>query len=175
MKWFFKCVRQYADFKGRASKTEFWMFVLVVFVVSLLIPSLGFLSVSGVAAIDAITGITLDPQRYTKGYMMFIIMDIIWILYVIIPFIAVAVRRLHDSGQSGNMLLAFFLGLVLTSIFFYSSLYSNNILLDAVAWLILFALTIALGWLFSMFLKKGDAGPNQYGSDPKALDEIALS
>ncbi|WP_373845810.1 DUF805 domain-containing protein, partial [Bacteroides heparinolyticus] len=28
MKWFIKAFRQYADFSGRASRQEFWMFVL---------------------------------------------------------------------------------------------------------------------------------------------------
>ena len=38
MKWFIKCLRQYADFNGRASRQEFWMFVL--FQIIFFIPAL---------------------------------------------------------------------------------------------------------------------------------------
>ena len=37
MKWFVKCLRHYADFRGRASMPEFWYFVLGLFLVLFLL------------------------------------------------------------------------------------------------------------------------------------------
>ena len=34
MNWFVKCLRQYADFSGRARRTEYWMFTLFNFIFS---------------------------------------------------------------------------------------------------------------------------------------------
>ena len=35
MKWFLKCMRNYANFRGRARRKEFWYFLLILFVIAL--------------------------------------------------------------------------------------------------------------------------------------------
>ena len=79
MNWYLKCLRQYADFSGRARRKEYWMFILfnsiIAFVFGFII---GFLGLP-------------DACVY------------IYSLAVLIPGIAVAVRRLHDVGKSGWM------------------------------------------------------------------------
>lgn len=84
MKWFLKVVRDnYANFKGRAQRKEFWMFQLFAFIFAILL-----------VIIDGITG-SLDP---ISGFGLF---SGIFTLALIIPTIAVGVRRLHDTGRSG--------------------------------------------------------------------------
>jgi uncharacterized membrane protein YhaH (DUF805 family) len=84
MKWFLKVVRDnYANFKGRAQRKEFWMFQLFAFIFVILL-----------IIIDGITG-SLDP---ISGFGLF---SGIFTLALIIPTIAVSVRRLHDTGRSG--------------------------------------------------------------------------
>ena len=88
MKWFFICVKdKYADFKGRARRKEFWMFLLVYFVLCLIA---GF--------IEGFLGVYPELE-----YSVF---SCIVTLVLLIPSIAVAVRRLHDVGKSGWWLLA---------------------------------------------------------------------
>jgi len=80
MNYYLKVLKQYADFNGRARRKEYWMFVLFNFIVGFLI---------------SITG----------GMMGAEILYTIYSLAVIIPSIAVGVRRMHDVGKSGWYLL----------------------------------------------------------------------
>jgi uncharacterized membrane protein YhaH (DUF805 family) len=70
------CLKKYATFEGRASRSEYWFFALFYIIVSLL---------SGF--IEGITGIM------GLGYLPFLVL--------FIPSIAVGCRRMHDVGRSG--------------------------------------------------------------------------
>ena len=84
------CFVKYTNFSGRASRSEFWLFVLFTFVVSLM---LGFLDplIAGVPFMD-----------YDE---VFAPLSTIFTIAIIIPSIAVNVRRLHDVNRSGWWLL----------------------------------------------------------------------
>jgi uncharacterized membrane protein YhaH (DUF805 family) len=84
MNWYIKALKQYVDFSGRAQRMEFWMFVLFNFLISL-----------GLAIIDMLLGL---------GFL-----QLLYALAVLLPTIAVGVRRLHDTNRSGWWLL---LGLI---------------------------------------------------------------
>lgn len=77
--WYFKCLKQYADFKGRSRRREFWLFSLISFLVSMGILIL-LLAVSKEAA-------SIGGAIYS--------------MLVTLPSFAVAVRRMHDVGKSG--------------------------------------------------------------------------
>lgn len=89
--WYVKCLRQYADFKGRARRKEYWMFTL-------------FNSIFAILAmiIDNVIGIA-NPET---GYGLFYI---IYAILMFLPSLAVVVRRLHDVGKSGVM---FFISII---------------------------------------------------------------
>ena len=72
----FKSIKQYATFTGRARRTEFWMFALANFLIAILIGLIGFI---------------LNTDILSSLYS----------LLVLVPNIAVGVRRLHDIGKSG--------------------------------------------------------------------------
>ena len=82
MSWYLAVLKKYAVFSGRARRKEFWMFALFNFIFG------------AVAAIlDNVLGIAGE-----QGY------GVIYALYglaVLIPNLAVQVRRLHDVGKSG--------------------------------------------------------------------------
>ena len=78
----------YANFEGRARRREYWMF----FLCNIVIGFLCFVLDMGLAMTIGIAGLNL-----------------IYMLAVIIPGIAVTIRRLHDTGRSGWWIL---LGLV---------------------------------------------------------------
>ena len=80
MKWYLKVLKQYTDFNGRARRKEYWMFVLFNLIFSMV---WGF--------ICGFAGFPEMAQLYT--------------LAIIIPSIAVGVRRMHDVGKSGWFIL----------------------------------------------------------------------
>ena len=82
MKWYLKVLKNYAVFGGRASRTEYWMFILFQGLFGIL---LGF-----------IIGI-LSAVRGTEQSVLVNIYS----LATLIPSIAVAWRRMHDTNRSG--------------------------------------------------------------------------
>ncbi|API93977.1 DUF805 domain-containing protein [Virgibacillus pantothenticus] len=102
MKWFIKCLKNYATFRGRARRKEFWMFTLVymlilfasVLLLSLVSPELlsDDQTAYGTSSTDADLGIG-------GGILTFLLT--IFYISMILPSLAVTVRRLHDTGKSG--------------------------------------------------------------------------
>ena len=87
MEWYLKVVRDnYANFKGRASRQEYWMFA-----------SVNTLFAFALSMIEGYSGIFGNNDES--------ILANIYSLVVAIPTIAVGVRRLHDTGKSGWFLL----------------------------------------------------------------------
>jgi uncharacterized membrane protein YhaH (DUF805 family) len=85
MEWYLKVWKQYADFSGRARRKEFWMFVLFNLLAGIVL---------GILSLIPVLGIILYV-----GYM----------LAIIVPVLALTVRRLHDVGRSGWW---YFIGLI---------------------------------------------------------------
>lgn len=104
---------KYAMFDGRSSLKEFWMFTLVSIIASIV-----------VAIVGGIIHMKFLSQLYS--------------LAVLVPSIAVGIRRLHDTNKSGWFVL---IGLI-----------------PVLGWIVLIVL----------FAQKGDAGANQYGPAPIA-------
>jgi uncharacterized membrane protein YhaH (DUF805 family) len=98
MNWYIKVIKQYADFSGRASRTEYWMFVLfnILFCLAAMV-------------LDYILAISVFDLRYIyfgDAHVSLInLINFLYTLFVFIPGIAVGVRRLHDVGKSGWMIL----------------------------------------------------------------------
>jgi uncharacterized membrane protein YhaH (DUF805 family) len=81
MKWYIEVLKKYAVFSGRAHRTEYWMFCLFNIIIAFVL---------GVAE-----GIVGGPG----------IVGLIYSLAVLLPSIAVTIRRLHDIDRSGWWLL----------------------------------------------------------------------
>lgn len=96
MHWFLDPItKHYADFNGRASRQEYWMFALVSIPVMFV-----------VFLISGVLGATLGSSA---GLGVILILVIGLGLGLFIPSIALAVRRLHDTGRSGWWLLLSFI------------------------------------------------------------------
>jgi uncharacterized membrane protein YhaH (DUF805 family) len=80
------CLRKYADFAGRAARSEFWWFILFTALVSAALTALNLLTPNGAIALG-----TALAQ--------------VWSIAILVPTLAVAVRRLRDSGRSWMELL----------------------------------------------------------------------
>ncbi|MEE0889497.1 MAG: DUF805 domain-containing protein [Bacteroidales bacterium] len=92
MKWFIKCIKQYADFKGRARRKEYWMFTL--FYLLFLLP------------LALLVGIEIGLEIEVP---IFTILFVLFIFALIVPTYAVTARRLHDTGRSGWWILINFI------------------------------------------------------------------
>ncbi len=119
MSWYLEAIKKYAVFSGRSRRKEYWYFVLFNIVVSIV---LGW--------IDALLG--------TRGsYAGAGLLSGIYGLAVIIPSLAVTVRRLHDIDRSGWWILINLIPLIGTIV------------------LLVFAVS------------EGTPGTNRYGPNPK--------
>ena len=105
MNWFIKCLRQYADFKGRAQRAEYWYFSLFYFLAYVV----GFI-------LDNALG-THSRHKGGTGLMTFLVF-----VALCVPAVAVGIRRLHDTGRSGWWTLINLLPFVGPFIFLYFTL-----------------------------------------------------
>jgi len=125
MQWYLKAVKNYVGFTGRARRKEYWMFVLFNII---------FAIVAGI--VDGALGLA-DPMTGTGP------ISGLYALAVLLPGIAVAARRLHDTGRSGWLLL-----------------------------LVLIPLIGAIVLLVFM-VQDSKPGPNKYGPNPKETPVFA--
>lgn len=95
--------KKYATFAGRASRSEYWWMVLVMFLVGFALNLLA--SLTGGRTMDEF-GNTAAPSGLG---LVFYIIYLLWGLATIVPWLALLVRRLHDSDKSGFWV---FIGLV---------------------------------------------------------------
>ena len=119
MNWYLKVLKQYADFSGRARRKEYWMFVLVNIIFSTI-----------AVILDNIFGIAVEGVGYGPLYGLYT-------LAILIPSLAVGVRRLHDIGKSGWMLLVALIPLIGTI------------------------------WLLVLLFTESNPEDNEYGTNPK--------
>jgi uncharacterized membrane protein YhaH (DUF805 family) len=100
--------RKYATFSGRASRSEFWWVSLFLFVVFLLIwiPGIIVGVATGTPGTDSYGRATTVPG---PAFAIFAILGVLVYLAVVVPGIAVTVRRLHDANFSGLLYLLSFI------------------------------------------------------------------
>ena len=99
--------KKYATFSGRASRSEYWWWVLVSFIVSAVLNVI--MLVGGAAGAEVGADGTSVPG---PGMVIGLILAAIWFIAVIVPSLALSVRRLHDANFSGWMLLLGFVPFV---------------------------------------------------------------
>jgi uncharacterized membrane protein YhaH (DUF805 family) len=120
MKWYLAALKRYGTGKGRSRRKEFWTFTLVNV---------------------AIYGVLFALGKMLEQDWLFTAMFIVGLL-LLVPSIAVIVRRLHDTGRSG------------------------------VWYLISFIPGIGPFILLAFCLQAGQRGDNKYGPDPRATNSL---
>jgi len=121
MNWYLKVLNNYRDFGGRSRRKEYWMFVLFNIMFS-----------TGAIILDNLFDITWSDKAYGPLYSFYG-------LIIVLPNLAVLVRRLHDIGKSGWYLFA-----VLIPV-------------------------IGFFWLLILLLTDSTPGENEYGVNPKEV------
>lgn len=115
--------KKYAKFRGRASRSEFWYFVLFSIIISFLVGVLGnILGMSYSIPIDSVQFLNETSELVKTTVVQPIsLLQIAFGLIIFIPSLAISVRRLHDIGKSGWWYLIAFiplLGALILLIFF---------------------------------------------------------
>ena len=87
MNWYLEVLKKYATFNGRARRKEYWYFFLFNTIISIVL-----------GVIDSVTGIL----TFEIGLGL---LSCIYSLIILVPYIPVTVRRLHDTGRSSWWLL----------------------------------------------------------------------
>lgn len=130
------CLGKYATFSGRAQRSEFWWFMLFLIIVQVVLGRIDAMIFPPVEVVN-MTSNMQEGYSFAFSYRPQPI-TAIFILAMLLPNIAVGVRRLHDTGRSGWW------------------------------WLISLIPLIGLIVLIVFFASKGNDGDNSYGPDPLA-------
>ncbi|UBV43204.1 DUF805 domain-containing protein [Deinococcus taeanensis] len=93
----------YANFQGRARRREYWMFTLISTIIAMVLSIPVYGAAIGMAVQADSTG--APGAGFTGITLIFSLLLLIYALAVMIPSIAVTVRRLHDAGFSGWLYL----------------------------------------------------------------------
>ncbi len=142
-------VKNYCNFKGRASRSEYWWFVLLNVTLKFV--------VVGVSIFSEEVGTILS---YGVSLALFL------------PGLGLSVRRLHDIGKSGWWLLpllvfALFVGSI-ASAYSLSSHLSEMVLIVAMVGILLLLACLVL--LIVWFCRDSDRGDNKYGPEPNVVE-----
>jgi len=108
MNWYLEVLNKYAVFEGRARRKEYWSFVLFNVLISIALGVIDRLT----GNVNLETGLGLLSGIYGLGVM--------------IPGMAVSVRRLHDTDRSGWWLLITFVPVLGAIVFFYFMVIDGN-------------------------------------------------
>jgi uncharacterized membrane protein YhaH (DUF805 family) len=93
-------LKKYADFSGRARRREYWNFTICnLLIIPLLLGSIGIITIFIMTAFEATIG-----MKFIVAYFLLAVY-LIYNILILLPSIAVCVRRLHDMGNSGWMIL----------------------------------------------------------------------
>jgi uncharacterized membrane protein YhaH (DUF805 family) len=132
MNWYIDVLKKYAQFDGRARRKEYWMFALF----NLLI-EMAFLLVVGLAAA------TMSHSDNPGSALLVLIPFYLYGFAIIVPALAVTIRRLHDTGKSGWFVLLGFVPIV------------GGII------------------VLVFMCQDSQAGPNEFGPNPKGMQGFA--
>lgn len=169
MKWFLVALKKYAVFTGRARRKEYWMYVLFYIIFSI-----------AARLIDHLLGLSrnlLDGSVLTGLYG----------LGMLVPGLAVGVRRMHDIGKSGWVYARFMIAAVVIIIGYMVILvaklmtsgqleaiqsgdYDPMELMQVVSTptlIMLLSLLVLVVWLIVLFARDSQPGENKWGPNPK--------
>lgn len=121
MKWYLKCIKNYTNFSGRARRKEYWLFLLFNIII--------------IFILSFISELMIDQFNFEGAYSIVVL----YVLFILVPHLAVAVRRLHDINKSGSY------------------------------WFVRFIPIAGPIWLLILLVEDSWDGLNKYGENPKNI------
>lgn len=188
----FQPLVKYADFNGRSRRSEFWLWVLFRIVIGI--------ALGGVLLFTIGSSIHLaenQPELFMQRYMTAMPVIQLVNLALLLPSLAVGVRRLHDINRSGWWIvmpvIVMIVGFILFFIVFGTSLFQmisasngGNEITDAqgleiamklfgsMTLCILLPVLISQIVMLIFYVTDGTPGPNRFGPDPKGRGNTAV-
>ncbi len=168
MEWMFMPLKRYADFGGRSRRMEFWMYQL--FLILLWIVIFVVMMVVGMGA----AGLAANGGQPSAGGMvgmiaamgMFgIVILVVW-LGLLLPTLAVAVRRLHDTNRSGWWIMIAIVPYLISMALSIMAMSAQSTGLSGIAMIFSLLQLIGAIVLIVFYCLPGTSGPNQFGPDP---------
>ena len=153
LEWMLMPLKRYAEFSGRSRRKEFWMFQLLnIIVIAVFLGPIYRIMIGNMMSQMAVAQDGTYSAAASSGFqygdhpiaIAFGAIGVIWALFVLVPGIAVTIRRLHDRDMSGW----WYLGFIVLSI------------------IPLIGIVASIGFLVVMCLD-GTKGTNRFGADPK--------
>ena len=148
--WAKRPLQKYADFNGRAPRAEYWWYTLAIIVVAIVI-----------SIIESILGLGQTVGPYG-------LLSLLFMVALIVPGLAVTVRRLHDTNRSGWWILVAVIPYAILGFMAGGAVASGDMTGMGTAGLFgIVALVGAIVLLVFMVLP-GNKGDNRFGPDPYA-------
>jgi uncharacterized membrane protein YhaH (DUF805 family) len=153
--WAVRPLKRYADFSGRAPRAEYWWYSLFASVLRLI-----------VVAIDRFTFDSIYGGQGPLGLLL--------LVALLVPGLAVAVRRLHDIDRSGwwYLLNAWSFALLITGSVRQSVVQLFEGLPTGLGFVMILAMIACVVLLFVFMITPGSEGRNSYGPDPYGGNEL---
>lgn len=107
MKEYVQAFKQYAEFSGRSRRRDYWMFILIHTIITIVVTLVAFIGI--------MIGILLvSGALWIAGVSYYGSLILLFVYYAatLIPSLAIATRRLHDIGYSGWYLLLLLIPIV---------------------------------------------------------------
>ena len=162
------CWSKYADFTGRARRSEYWWFCLFIFLVMLL-PLIGVITMY----------VIHNEDSFAAMVLLIIVLAIISLVFLV-PSLAVTTRRLHDTGRSGWWIVASYAVSVFSQFvqdFIFdpgtlgASSFSTASTGALIVWGVVNLINLGLSITILVFmLLDSDKGENKYGPSPKYVE-----
>ncbi len=163
MNWYIEVLKKYAVFSGRARREEFWFFVLFNMIASIVL-----------VIIDVVIG-TFNQETGVG------VLGSIYSLGVFIPYLAVTVRRLHDTNRTGWWVLMPAISIIAAGILaaLLAPMLSNaesgtDTASNIIALLVGLAVLASGITIFVFLVLDGTVGANKYGDNPKSKGNVHL-
>lgn len=130
--------QNYANFNGRASRSEFWLFAFMQYIYMMVFFFIFYIIFIGVIISLALKGHIYGGTSFDSLFLMLIFYGVLFLIFlpILLPSFAVTARRLHDVGRSGW-------------------------------WILLMFVPIAGILVFFFLVQQGTKGTNEYGEDPR--------
>ncbi|MGH6728577.1 MAG: DUF805 domain-containing protein [Sphingomicrobium sp.] len=146
--WAKRPIEKYADFSGRAPRAEYWWYTLAVLCTAIV-----------VGIVEGIVGLNNMVGPYGP-------LSLLLMLGLLVPGLAVTVRRLHDTNRSGWWILIAVVPYLIVGVMMGMAASSGS--MTGMAELGVFGIVALVGAivLLVFMVLAGTPGDNQYGPNP---------
>lgn len=166
MEWMILPLKRYAQFNGRSRRKEYWMWILFQILVGLVLSfidaALGF-GGQATGTTSAAPGSIAAAGNLRGG-----VLSNIFSLAMLVPNIAVAVRRMHDIDRSGWYILLPAVPVFVAIVAMAGGAATGNMAMMILAGVAGLAALVCGILVFVWYCTNGTPGPNRFGDDPKA-------